>query len=272
MVSAVTVGLNSFATMDEANAYLADQLRAADNWDATDPDAQKRAMITSFRLLEKQKWKGTATGVRVVASAAVAAGGSGYVVDEILTVSGGTAGQPARARVATISGGAVATIEMLDVGTYTVEPSSPAATTASASGTGCTLTLTFQDQTAKHPRTGLVDLDGTAVDDDTYAQLLKYAQIELAYELTVDADLETAGGIGSNVQSVDAGEVSVEFFRSTGGVGGTGSLRFPITVWELLRSFLASNATGTLGGVATGTETEAVLTDYPSDYGLTEGL
>ena len=71
-------------------------------------------------------------------------GGTGYVVSEILTVSGGTAGHAARFRITNVAGGAVTGLELIDPGTYTVDPTlTGAATTASAGGTGCTLDLTM---------------------------------------------------------------------------------------------------------------------------------
>lgn len=83
---------------------------------------------------------------RALASAVVSAAGTGYVVGEILTASGGTFSTAARFAVTvTGGGGTVAAIQLLEPGNYSVEPSNPAATTATGSGTGCTLTLTFNE-------------------------------------------------------------------------------------------------------------------------------
>ena len=99
-----------------------------------------------------------------VATAVVAAGGTGYSVGDILTVSGGTPSTVAcTAQVLTLSGSAVATVKIRQSGAYSANPSTPAATTVvPAGGTGCTLTLTFtgvlwtvnrDDQTAPHDAT-----------------------------------------------------------------------------------------------------------------------
>jgi hypothetical protein len=85
----------------------------------------------------------TATCTIGVVTAAVSAGGSGYVVGEILTVSGGTSTAAAVLTVATVSGTAVATVNITTIGTYTASPTNPAATTSNLSGTGATFTLSF---------------------------------------------------------------------------------------------------------------------------------
>ena len=94
---------------------------------------------------------GTGTGhaepfaiVRAVSAAAVSAGGSGYVVGEILTVVGGT-GIAAQLTVATLSGSAVATVTVpvLTSGSYTTSPTNPVSTTSNLSGTGATFNLTI---------------------------------------------------------------------------------------------------------------------------------
>lgn len=84
----------------------------------------------------------TPTAVTSVITAVVAAGGSGYSVNDVLTVVGGT-GTAATCTVATLSGSAVATVTITTNGSYTVFPTSPVTTTVvPAGGTSCTLTLT----------------------------------------------------------------------------------------------------------------------------------
>lgn len=273
MVSTLTVGLNSYATLAEANSFLGDQLRAASKWEGTDDDTKTMALISAFRIFEKQTWNGDKTEVDVVATAAVGAGGTGYVLNELLTISGGTFGAPAIVRASGVTAGVVTAVTLVDVGTYTAgsTPSSPAATTG-GSGTGCTIALTFQDQVASHPRTGLVDNDGAALDDDTYADGLRYGQIELAFELTQNAALETSGGVGSNVKGVGAGSARVDFFRPTGGAEGEGSNRFPTTVWEWIRSLLSAGNATVSGGFVSGAEAESTFIDHPGNYGFSNGV
>lgn len=76
-------------------------------------------------------------------SATIAAAGSGYSVNDTLTLTGGTSTSTATFKVATIGGGgAVTSVTIHEPGNYTVEPSNPVSTTSSA-GIGCTLTVTF---------------------------------------------------------------------------------------------------------------------------------
>lgn len=77
-----------------------------------------------------------------LASAAVAAGGTGYTVGDILTIDGGTFSRPATVRVATAPAGVVGTVTVEDWGDYTTAPGNPASTTG-GTGSGCTLNLTF---------------------------------------------------------------------------------------------------------------------------------
>jgi len=80
-----------------------------------------------------------------VTSAVVAAGGTGYSVSDIITVAGGTYTETATFSVATVSGSTVLTVTPVGTGYYSTTPSNPAATTSVAGGSGCTLTITWQD-------------------------------------------------------------------------------------------------------------------------------
>lgn len=76
-------------------------------------------------------------------SATIGAGGSGYLVGDVLTVVGGTSTWVATARVTTIGGGgAVTAVVIQNGGAYTVNPTNPAATTG-GTGTSCTLNLSM---------------------------------------------------------------------------------------------------------------------------------
>ncbi len=74
-------------------------------------------------------------------SAVVAVGGTGYSVNDVLTVVGGTSTTTATFTVATVAAGVVLTVTPTNTGHYTVKPANPAATTGGA-GT-CTLTITW---------------------------------------------------------------------------------------------------------------------------------
>jgi hypothetical protein len=84
-------------------------------------------------------------GRSTILTASVAAGGTGYAVDDILTLVGGTFTQVAKFQVNSVGGsGEVLTASVFDDGNYSAAPTSPTATTG-GSGSGCTLTLTFDE-------------------------------------------------------------------------------------------------------------------------------
>ena len=70
-------------------------------------------------------------------------GGSGYSVNDILTVSGGTQTAQAKFKVTAVSSGAVTAVSLDTKGNYSVIPTNPVSTTGGG-GTGATLTVTWQ--------------------------------------------------------------------------------------------------------------------------------
>jgi len=90
------------------------------------------------------------------------AGGTGYVVGEILTLVGGTVESTAATfEVLTEAAGVVLTVKPVNIGDYSELPTSPVATTASASGINATLDLT---------RSGWLIRSTTYTDDQTDAE------------------------------------------------------------------------------------------------------
>ena len=91
-------------------------------------------------------WQGVVQNTnKEVNSATVSAGGTGYTVGDILTVSGGTFSVAGQFRVTTVSSGVVTAVVPHTRGDYTATPTNPAATTG-GTGTGCTLTVTYVDK------------------------------------------------------------------------------------------------------------------------------
>jgi hypothetical protein len=86
----------------------------------------------------------TALGSGTVLSAAIATAGTGYAVNDTVTVLGGVYGSsPATYTVTAVTAGAVSSLTQTFAGTYTSNPSNNASTSTNGSGTGLTLTLTF---------------------------------------------------------------------------------------------------------------------------------
>jgi len=85
---------------------------------------------------------GASTTNREALTATVGAGGTGYTVNDILTIVGGTFAVAAKFKVTTVSAGAVTAVVVDTRGSYTITPSNPAATTG-GTGTGATLNVTY---------------------------------------------------------------------------------------------------------------------------------
>lgn len=82
----------------------------------------------------------TATARMAAYSATKTAGGTGYVVGDLLTVSGGTSTTTARFTVATVSAGAILTVTLERAGSYSALPTNAVSVTG-GTGTGATLTI-----------------------------------------------------------------------------------------------------------------------------------
>jgi hypothetical protein len=86
----------------------------------------------------------TALGNSSVLSQTIAAGGSGYAVNDTVTVLGGVYGTtPATYTVSTVSAGVVTGLTLTNAGSYTSQPTNDASTSSNGAGTGLKLTLTF---------------------------------------------------------------------------------------------------------------------------------
>jgi len=85
----------------------------------------------------------TALGSGIVLSGSVSSGGTGYAVNDTVTVVGGTYSQPATYVVTSVSAGVVTGISQTSGGVYTSNPVSPVTTSTSGAGTGLVLALTF---------------------------------------------------------------------------------------------------------------------------------
>jgi hypothetical protein len=83
-------------------------------------------------------------GSGVTGTPTVAAGGTGYVVGDQITLTGGTGLSAAILQVATLSGSAVATVTVIRNGSYTAVPGNPVAQGSTTGvGTGATFTMAW---------------------------------------------------------------------------------------------------------------------------------
>lgn len=105
------------------------------------PDALIGFWISFGRLLLNQdRWDSPAALSAMVA--AVAVGGAGYALNDVLTVSGGKFKQAATLKATAIGGGgAITAAQAVVLGDYVILPANPAATSGGA-GAGATFNLT----------------------------------------------------------------------------------------------------------------------------------
>jgi hypothetical protein len=90
-------------------------------------------------------------------------GGTGYAVNDELTLVGGTfnEGRAGKARVVSVApGGIVTGVFISDIGVYIEAPANPVATTTGGAGVGCLITATFQDATANTFTIQFTETDG----------------------------------------------------------------------------------------------------------------
>ena len=84
-----------------------------------------------------------ALGSGTVQSTSVAAGGTGYAVNDTVTIVGGTYTTAASYTVTAVSGSTVTALTQTNAGSYTSTPISPVTTQTSGSGSGLSLNVTF---------------------------------------------------------------------------------------------------------------------------------
>lgn len=123
---------------------------------------------------------------------------------------------------------------------------------------------TDPDQVHAFPRTGLTYPDsGDAVDSASVPQEVLDATAELASALIDGSAVQDSlTPLGSNVQSLKAGSVSISYFRA--------ELldRFPVIIQELLGFWLAG-AVGLALSISHDTDRESAFED---EYGVNEGI
>ena len=85
----------------------------------------------------------TALGQGIVLSGAIVSGGTGYAVNDTVTVVGGVYSQPASFTISSVSGGVVTGLTISSNGQYSIYPTNNVTTTTNNAGSGLTLTLTF---------------------------------------------------------------------------------------------------------------------------------
>jgi hypothetical protein len=142
-----------------------------------------------------------------VATVAVNAGGTGYSVDEVVTITGGTFTEQAKARVTTVSSGVVTGVALYENGgAYTVAPSLTGAATV---GVGPGTFGGGDDLTVDITMTGLIGTSGIAVTGGTGSSATFDLTLTVTGWATVFDRNDFEGGVRTGER-----EVVVEYDRS----------------------------------------------------------
>lgn len=148
--AALTSQLASPLTIDEvthqitvlnkgiSTAYIGDAAVAAAKTSLAAINASTGALAAAAAITNLQR----SSSYYISAIPTIAAGGTGYVLGDVLSLSGGTHTTTATVTVTAVSSGAVTAVSVTQPGVYSATPSNPVSTTG-GTGTGCTLTVTW---------------------------------------------------------------------------------------------------------------------------------
>ena len=178
---------------------------------------------------------GTVT-MQLLSASSVASGGTGYTLNDVITLSGGTSTTTALVTVSAVSGGVVTGITLSNAGVYTVLPSNPISTTG-GTGTGLTLTGAWGVRSGGFTITaagsGYVEQPTITFSSGTAAAYATVGSGTVVRSLGSTLDFYTPGGIGLRVNDFAQSNINwVEINGSSGNVGiasngsGTPSLAF----------------------------------------------
>ena len=179
----------------------------------------------------------TAGGVQATVSLIMAAqsgtavtpanGGTGYTLNDVLTLVGGTFAAVAQFIVTGVSAGVVTQVTRSNTnfGNYTVLPTSPAATTG-GTGTGCTLNMLWEFLTTSFTNagSGYIEQPTITFSGGGGSGASAYAQIGTATVFRSLANMGVFTGGGQQFGVLDSVATSTAYWNAIGGAG-TADLR-----------------------------------------------
>lgn len=296
----------TYASLAEANRYMAADPALASVWAALSTDARNRALVGATRLLDRQSWQGTAnplntglltlTGLPVPTETFTVGTDAPrvYTFQSVLTDSDGNVALGTDG-----AGSATNLVAALNLGAgagtaYAASTTENTLVTAQDLGAGRVLLLSrvggaggvqalattvsgatlegsaLAPSTLAWPRSGLVDAAGQAVDANTIPPEVTEGFLTLAGLIGQRPALAAGAQTGSNIERVRAGSAEVQFFRPTSGT------LFPRALLDLFGIYLTGAAGQVLAGSvaygADGTSQTPSSLGVGTDFGLTEGL
>jgi hypothetical protein len=227
---------------------------------------------------------GTVT-MQLLSASSVASGGTGYTLNDVITLSGGTSTTTALVTVSAVSGGVVTGITLSNAGVYTVLPSNPISTTG-GTGTGLTLTGAWGVRSGGFTITaagsGYVEQPTITFSSGTAAAYATVGSGTVVRSLGTTMSFYTPGGEQARIDDTYSGGTAVNYVRLRGRAAGAGPIVYvggsdANTTLNLASAGTGSVAIGTNSGGTTQMQiahtasavnyvqvTGAVTTGYPT--------
>jgi hypothetical protein len=168
--------------------------------------------------------------IRNTGGVAINSGGTGYTVNDVLTVSGGT-GTAATLTVATVSAGVITSITLASGGAYFTLPTFPASVTG---GTGSSATFTFTDMSLSANPANITNAGSGYVEQPTvtfsggggsgaaaYATVGSATVIKTLGSTSANTGFSFQTPAGEQVRISDNGSTTVNYIAMWGGGAGT---------------------------------------------------
>lgn len=161
-------------------------------------------------------------------SAAIAAGGTGYTVGDVLYISGGISTIPVELTVDTVAAGVITAVSITNIGAYTSAPSNPAATITSGSGVDATFNVTFTQPYRLWIHEKAFD-EVTEQDVQPVRSYYETGEISIPMSQGVDRSLQTMVIEPDFIQSGDMSVSVISRYNARSGEVTSGPLTFADT-------------------------------------------
>lgn len=168
-----------------------------------------------------------------VTAAAIQSGGTGYTVNDILTVTGGTSSFPCTLKVTAVSGGVITGIRVHTSGAYTANPSNPVAVTG-GTGANATFNLTLNtgnwdvNRSIKYAGLVTIQTGGTGY---AVGNILTVAGGTRVWPVQLLVT-SVSSGVVTGVSFYNRGNYSVTPANPVSVTGGAGSNATFVLTWE----------------------------------------
>jgi hypothetical protein len=220
----------------------------------------------------------TAGGVQATASVTqmlagnpttIQAGGTGYTVNDTLTVVGGTpTGSSATYTVTAVSGGVVTAVTALNFASYSALPTNPVSVTG-GTGSGCTLNLTYGiasgQPTITNAGSGYVEQPTVTFSGGGGSGAAAYATVGSTpkiQSLGTNLSFYTPGGEQFRIAETTSGLTAVNFIQTSGNSAGAAPRFLGVGADTNVGLVFSSKGTGDLSFRTNGTNQVQLLVSH----------